>query len=121
MAENFDAEVVGIDLSINMISLAIERAIGLNYAVEFDCADCYKRTYPENTFDVIYTRDTMLHVKMLEDAGFDDIIAEGRTDQFVKMLQQELDALENKKDDFIRDFSKIVERWKAKHIYLGCV
>ncbi|KHN16511.1 Phosphoethanolamine N-methyltransferase, partial [Glycine soja] len=25
---------------------------------------------------------------------------------FVKMLQQELDALENKKDDFIRDFSK---------------
>ena len=65
MAENFDAEVVGIDLSINMISLAIERAIGLNYAVEFDCADCYKRTYPENTFDVIYTRrDTMLHVKV---------------------------------------------------------
>ncbi|KAG4999306.1 hypothetical protein JHK87_020378 [Glycine soja] len=63
MAENFDAEVVGIDLSINMISLAIERAIGLYYAVEFDCADCYKRTYPENTFDVIYTRDTMLHVK----------------------------------------------------------
>lgn len=43
---------------------------------------------------------------MLEDAGFDDIIAESRTDQFVKMLQQELDALENKKDDFIRDFSK---------------
>ncbi|RZC14167.1 Phosphoethanolamine N-methyltransferase isoform C [Glycine soja] len=63
MAENFDVEVIGIDLSINMISLAIERAIGLNYAVEFDCADCYRKTYPENTFDVIYTRDTMLHVK----------------------------------------------------------
>eukprot|EP00256_Glycine_max_P037331 XP_006584908.1 phosphoethanolamine N-methyltransferase [Glycine max] len=34
-------------------------------------------------------------------------------------LQQELDALENKKGDFIRDFSEedyneIVERWKAK-------
>ena len=64
MAENFDVEVIGIDLSINMISLAIERAIGLNYAVEFDCADCYRKTYPENTFDVIYTRDTMLHVKV---------------------------------------------------------
>lgn len=64
MAENFDVEVVGIDLSINMISLAIERAIGLKYAVEFDCADCYKKTYPENAFDVIYTRDTMLHVKV---------------------------------------------------------
>ncbi|KAL9330354.1 hypothetical protein ACSQ67_005357 [Phaseolus vulgaris] len=173
MAENFDVEVVGIDLSINMISLAIERAIGLNYAVEFDCADCFKKSYPDNTFDVIYTRDTMLHVKdkptlfrsfykwlkpggkilitdycksaqspssefaeyikkggyylhdmkayekMLEDAGFDDLIAEDRTDQFVKTLQKELDALENKKDDFIRDFSEedyneIVERWKAK-------
>ena len=36
MAENFDVEVIGIDLSINMISLAIERAIGLNYAVELN-------------------------------------------------------------------------------------
>ncbi|TKY61072.1 Phosphoethanolamine N-methyltransferase [Spatholobus suberectus] len=173
MAENFDVEVVGIDLSINMISLGIERAIGLKYAVEFDCADCYKKTYPENTFDVIYSRDTMLHVKdkptlfrsfykwlkpggkllitdycksagspslqfaeyikqggyylhdmkayrqMLDNAGFDDVIAEDRTDEFAKTLQQELHALENKKDDFIRDFSEedyneIVERWKAK-------
>ena len=64
MAGNFDVEVVGIDLSINMISLAIERAIGLKYAVEFDCADCFKKSYPDNTFDVIYTRDTMLHVKV---------------------------------------------------------
>ncbi|KAK7358123.1 hypothetical protein VNO77_00044 [Canavalia gladiata] len=173
MAENFDVEVVGIDLSINMISLAIERAIGLKYAVEFDCADCYKKTYPENTFDVIYTRDAMLHMKdkptlfrsflkwlkpggkllitdycksagspslefaeyikeggyylhdmkayrqMLEEAGFVDVIAEDRTDQFVKTLQLELNALENKKDEFIEDFSKedydeIVKRWKAK-------
>ncbi|KAL2342337.1 hypothetical protein Fmac_003622 [Flemingia macrophylla] len=173
MAENFDVEVVGIDLSINMISLAIERAIGLKHAVEFDCADCYKKAYPENTFDVIYSRDTMLHVEdkptlfrsfykwlkpggkilvtdycksegspssefaeyikkggyylcdmnayrqMLKDAGFDDLIAEDRTDQFVKTLEQELDALEHKRDDFIGDFSEedyneIAERWKAK-------
>jgi phosphoethanolamine N-methyltransferase len=33
MAENFDVEVVGVDLSINMISRAIERAIGLRYTV----------------------------------------------------------------------------------------
>ncbi|KAI4347261.1 hypothetical protein L6164_008085 [Bauhinia variegata] len=63
MAENFDVEVVGIDLSINMISLAIERAIGLKCAVEFECADCTKKTYPENTFDVIYSRDSMLHIQ----------------------------------------------------------
>ncbi|KAK2439651.1 phosphoethanolamine N-methyltransferase [Trifolium repens] len=63
MAENFDVEVVGVDLSINMISRAIERAIGLRYTVEFDCADCSKKTYPEKTYDVIYTRDAMLYIK----------------------------------------------------------
>lgn len=62
MAENFDVEVVGIDLSINMISLALERAIGLKCSVEFEVADCTKRTYPDNTFDVIYSRDTILHI-----------------------------------------------------------
>ncbi|KAK7291349.1 hypothetical protein RIF29_06418 [Crotalaria pallida] len=174
MAENFDVEVVGIDLSINMISLAIERAIGLKCTVEFECADCTRKTYPENTFDVIYSRDAMLHIKdkpsmfksfykwlkhggtllitdycknaesisleyaeyikkggyhihdmktycqMLENAGF-DVIFEDQTNLFMKTLQQELNALENKKADFIDDFSEgdynmIVERWKAKQI-----
>ena len=64
MAENFDVEVVGIDLSINMISFALERAIGLNCSVEFEVADCTKKTYPENTFDVIYSRDTILHIQV---------------------------------------------------------
>ncbi|GAU16290.1 hypothetical protein TSUD_299220 [Trifolium subterraneum] len=121
MAENFDVEVVAIDLSINMISLAIERAIGLKYSVEFECVDCTKKSYSENTFDVIYTRDTLLHIKMLENAGFDDVIAEDQTNLFLKTLQMELNALENKKIDFIDDFSEddyneIVERWKAKQM-----
>lgn len=64
MSENFDVEVVGVDLSINMISRAIERAIGLKCNVEFDCADCSKKTYPEKTFDVIYSRDAMLYIKV---------------------------------------------------------
>lgn len=64
MAENFDVEVVGIDLSINMISLALERAIGLKCAVEFEVADCTKKVYPDNTFDVIYSRDTILHIQV---------------------------------------------------------
>ncbi|KAJ6687759.1 PHOSPHOETHANOLAMINE N-METHYLTRANSFERASE 1 [Salix koriyanagi] len=63
MAENFDVEVVGIDLSINMILFALERAIGLNYSVEFEVADCTTKTYPNNTFDVIYSRDTILHIQ----------------------------------------------------------
>ncbi|PON62187.1 Phosphoethanolamine N-methyltransferase [Parasponia andersonii] len=63
MAENFDVEVVGIDLSVNMISLALERAIGLKCAVEFEVADCTTKTYPDNSFDVIYSRDTILHIQ----------------------------------------------------------
>lgn len=65
MVENFGAEVYGIDLSINMISLAVERAIGRRCSVEFEVADCTKKTYPDNTFDVIYSRDTILHIQVL--------------------------------------------------------
>ncbi|RVW24042.1 Phosphoethanolamine N-methyltransferase [Vitis vinifera] len=43
MAEDFDVEVVGIDLSINMISIALERAIGRKCLVEFEVADCTKK------------------------------------------------------------------------------
>jgi cyclopropane fatty-acyl-phospholipid synthase-like methyltransferase len=64
MAENFDVDVVGIDLSVNMISFALERAIGLKCSVEFEVADCTKIYYPDNSFDVIYSRDTILHIQV---------------------------------------------------------
>ncbi|CAL9759419.1 unnamed protein product [Musa acuminata subsp. burmannicoides] len=173
MAENFDVDVVGIDLSINMVSFALERAIGRKCAVEFEVADCTKKTYPEHTFDVIYSRDTILHIQdkptlfrsffkwlkpggkllisdyckklgapsddfaayikqrgydlhdvdaygqMLKNAGFNKVIAEDRTNQFLEVLQRELDAVEMDKEGFIRDFSQedydeIVNGWKAK-------
>ncbi|KAG9157589.1 hypothetical protein Leryth_025608 [Lithospermum erythrorhizon] len=63
MAEKYDVHVVGIDLSVNMVSFALERAIGLKCAVEFEVADCTKKTYPDATFDVIYSRDTILHIQ----------------------------------------------------------
>ncbi|CAL1354572.1 unnamed protein product [Linum trigynum] len=173
MAETFDVEVVGIDLSINMISFALERAIGLKCAVEFEVADCTKKTYPDNSFDVIYSRDTILHIQdkpalfraffkwlkpggkvlisdycksagtaspefaeyikqrgydlhdvkaygqMLKDAGFQEVVAEDRTDQFNQVLVRELDAIEKEKNAFIQDFSQkdyddIVGGWKSK-------
>ncbi|KAI3923859.1 hypothetical protein MKW92_007831 [Papaver armeniacum] len=173
MAEDFGAEVVGIDLSVNMVSFALERAIGRKCSVEFEVADCTKKTYPDETFDVIYSRDTILHIQdkpalfrnffkwlkpggkvlisdycksagppstdfgeyikqrgydlhdveaygqMLTDAGFVDVIAEDRTEQFMKVLQRELDAVEKDKEKFIADFSEadyndIVGGWKAK-------
>ncbi|KAM0933112.1 putative phosphoethanolamine N-methyltransferase [Dioscorea sansibarensis] len=173
MAENFDVNVVGIDLSINMVSFALEHAIGRKCSVVFEVADCMKKAYPDNSFDVIYSRDTILHIqdkpslfikffkwlkpggkvlisdycrssgtpsegfteyikqrgydlhdiksygKMLEDAGFHEVVAEDRTDQFMQVLQRELDAVEKDKDAFIHDFSEedyneIVDGWKAK-------
>ncbi|KAL3839016.1 hypothetical protein ACJIZ3_023607 [Penstemon smallii] len=173
MAEKYDVHVVGIDLSINMISFALERAIGLKCAVEFEVADCTKKEYPNGSFNVIYSRDTILHIqdkpslfrsfykwlkpggkvlisdyckndgsssaefaeyimqrgyvlhdvkaygKMLQDAGFDEVIAEDRTDQFIKVLHKELDAVEKDKEAFTKEFSQedyndIVGGWKAK-------
>lgn len=66
MAEKFDVDVIGIDLSVNMISFALERAIGLKCSVEFEVADCTKKTYPNNSFDVIYSRDTILHIQVID-------------------------------------------------------
>lgn len=65
MAEKHDVHVVAIDLSVNMISFALERAIGLKCAVEFEVADCTKKDYPSSTFDVIYSRDTILHIQVI--------------------------------------------------------
>ncbi|CAL9240548.1 unnamed protein product [Arabidopsis halleri] len=173
MAENFDVDVVGIDLSVNMISFALEHAIGLKCSVEFEVADCTKKEYPDNTFDVIYSRDTILHIQdkpalfrtfykwlkpggkvlitdycrspktpssdfanyikqrgydlhdvqaygqMLRDAGFEEVTTEDRTDQFMKVLKRELDAVEKEKEEFISDFSEedyedIIGGWKSK-------
>merc|ERR1712137_738323 len=64
MARDFGAVVEGIDLSSNMINFAIERAHkypGLD--VKFDVRDATTVEYPENSFDVIYSRDTILHIE----------------------------------------------------------
>ncbi|OAE25294.1 hypothetical protein AXG93_4620s1080 [Marchantia polymorpha subsp. ruderalis] len=173
MAEKYDVEVIGIDLSVNMISIALERAIGLNCACQFEVADCTTKEYPDETFDVVYSRDTILHIqdkpalfkrffkflkpggrvlisdycraegepsegfaayikqrgydlhdvpaygKMLEDAGFVDVLAEDRTNQFVEILNKELEVTREAKEKFISDFSEndynyIVEGWEAK-------
>ncbi|CAD6271349.1 unnamed protein product [Miscanthus lutarioriparius] len=173
MAENYDVHVLGIDLSVNMVSFAIERAIGRKCSVEFEVADCTTKDYPENSFDVIYSRDTILHIQdkpalfrsffkwlkpggkvlisdycknpgkpseefaayikqrgydlhdvkaygqMLKDAGFHDVIAEDRTEQFLNVLRRELGEVEKNKEAFLADFTQedyddIVNGWNAK-------
>ncbi|KAK1406541.1 hypothetical protein QVD17_41950 [Tagetes erecta] len=178
MAENFDVDVVGIDLSVNMITFALERATGRKCSVEFEVADCTKKSYPDHTFDVIYSRDTILHIQdkpalfrtfykwlkpggkvlisdycqksgtpseyfaeyikqrgydlhdvetygqMLRDAGFEEVIAEDRTEQFKDVLRRELERVEKGKEEFIHDFTEedyndIVGGWKAKLVRTG--
>uniref|UniRef100_A0AAQ5ZRH9 phosphoethanolamine N-methyltransferase n=1 Tax=Amphiprion ocellaris TaxID=80972 RepID=A0AAQ5ZRH9_AMPOC len=63
MAKSFGVEVLGMDLSDNMVDIAMERAIAEKLpSVLFEVADATKRTFPEGSFDVIYSRDTILHI-----------------------------------------------------------
>lgn len=78
MAEKYNVRVTGIDLSSNMISIAYERASELkNYdtrsLIQFEIGDITKRNFPEASFDVIYSRDCILHIKG-KDALFRDFL-----------------------------------------------
>nr|XP_033477076.1 phosphoethanolamine methyltransferase isoform X1 [Epinephelus lanceolatus] len=63
MAKTFGVEVLGLDLSDNMVNIAMDRAITEKLpSVQFEVADATKRSFPEASFDVIYSRDTILHI-----------------------------------------------------------
>ncbi|XP_059811318.1 LOW QUALITY PROTEIN: phosphoethanolamine methyltransferase [Hypanus sabinus] len=63
MAKNYGVEVLGVDLSANMVEIAMERAVDENTPlVQFEIGDATKRVFLENSFDVIYSRDTILHI-----------------------------------------------------------
>lgn len=161
MARQHDVYVHGLDLSVNMVLFALERAnVLLDTKVSFEIADVTLIDIPAESFDVIYSRDTLLHVgdkpalfkrffdwlkpggrllisdycrapgqpseefagyisqrgydlhsvedygKMIQGAGFTDVAAEDRTWQFEKCLRRELEGLEAKKADFLKDFSE---------------
>ncbi|CAG0916015.1 unnamed protein product [Notodromas monacha] len=66
MAEHFGVIARGVDLSANMLSMAKQK-LDTKYAhlkdrVSFELADCLLMEVPESTFDVIYSRDAMLHI-----------------------------------------------------------
>ncbi|XP_065840486.1 uncharacterized protein [Oscarella lobularis] len=67
MADKYGVFVLGIDLSSNMISVALEQGLNrhkhLQDKVQFEICDVTAREYPECSFDVIYSRDTILHIK----------------------------------------------------------
>jgi len=66
MVDDYDCgEVLAMDLSGNMISIGIERVNeerAGDTRVLFEVVDATKVEYKENEFDVIYSRDTILHI-----------------------------------------------------------
>ncbi|KAJ7307456.1 hypothetical protein JRQ81_009476 [Phrynocephalus forsythii] len=64
MAKEYGVEVLGMDLSRNMVELALERAQKEpGSLVQFEIGNATRRTFPEGSFDIIYSRDTILHVE----------------------------------------------------------
>jgi len=63
MRRDYGAKVLGFDLSKNMVDIAEERLAkhGMD-DVKFEIKDATTQDYPEGTFDVIYSRDTILHI-----------------------------------------------------------
>lgn len=56
--------VHGMDLSSNMISIGLQRRRGGKFhGVDFEIANVLTRDYPPASFDVIYSRDVILHIE----------------------------------------------------------
>ncbi len=67
--KKYGVEVYGVDLATNSICLAWERAQSHpNLKVRFEIADITKHEFPPQYFDVIYSRDTILHLVNIESA-----------------------------------------------------
>ncbi|XP_073239474.1 uncharacterized protein [Porites lutea] len=64
MVKNFNVEVLGVDLSTNMIDIGKQRAKEFeDDKVEFVVADITTADFKPESFDVIYSRDTILHIE----------------------------------------------------------
>jgi len=71
MARTFQADVHGVDLSSNMVGIAqdyrSEMEAEVKHRVQFYVEDAVTMAYPENFYDVVYSRDTILHIEGKEE------------------------------------------------------
>ncbi|XP_018024050.1 phosphomethylethanolamine N-methyltransferase [Hyalella azteca] len=71
MAETYGVRVLGVDLSSHMVQIANERlsktSPDVQQKVQFKIEDIMKSSFPANSFDVIYSRDTILHIPNKEE------------------------------------------------------
>lgn len=67
MAKNFGVQVYGIDLSTNMINIAndlrLEEPAAVQHSCQFYVEDATLMPYPKGFYDMVYSRDTILHIK----------------------------------------------------------
>ncbi|GAB6027179.1 hypothetical protein CHUAL_013932 [Chamberlinius hualienensis] len=176
MAKKYGVSVHGVDLSSNMITIALERqakSLIDHKIVSFEISDITQQNCEENSYDVIYSRDTILHIKdkkllfqqfhkwlkpggrllitdyccgaqehsqefkeyvkqrgyylltvkdygnLLKECGFQTVISEDRTKQFIDILQLEVTRFKNDKEEFLKEFdedayNEIVNGWLSK-------
>lgn len=67
MAKHYGVEVLGVDLSQNMLDIANEHKYKLfdekvQHNVSFRLLDATKAHFPENYFDIVYSRDAIMHI-----------------------------------------------------------
>jgi phosphoethanolamine N-methyltransferase len=65
MAKTYGCSVIGVDLSTNMVSIAYERLMDMSASklkVSFEIGDVMQHEFKANSFDVVYSRDTILHI-----------------------------------------------------------
>ena len=70
MAKKFGANVLGIDLSNNMVNIALERAANetdVKDKVQLKVMDALAAPFEPASFDVVYSRDTILHIEKKEE------------------------------------------------------
>lgn len=61
VADRYNAAVLGVDITDSMIQRAKQKYDG-HKLVTFQYGDITKMDFPPNTFNLIYTRDTLLHI-----------------------------------------------------------
>jgi len=71
MARMHGVDVHGIDLASNMIGIAqdyrLEMEPAVKHRVQFYIEDAISMEYPANFYDIVYSRDTILHIKEKEE------------------------------------------------------
>lgn len=71
MARRYGVDVHGVDLATNMIAIAqdyrSEMEADVKHRVQFYVEDATVMSYPKDFYDVVYSRDTILHIADKED------------------------------------------------------